>query len=66
MIKAVFVDVDDTLLNSQRKITEHTKNIVKKCIENDIKIILTSGRSRLDTLNKKGKKYQNIYNKFLL
>lgn len=51
MIKAVFVDVDDTLLNSQRKITEHTKNIVKKCIENDIKIILTSGRSRLDTLN---------------
>lgn len=50
MIKAVFIDIDDTLINSKRKITDRTKNIIENCIEKGIKIILTSGRARLDTL----------------
>lgn len=50
MIKAVFIDIDDTLLNSQREITENTKIAIQKCMEKGIKIILTSGRSRNNTL----------------
>lgn len=53
MIKAVFIDIDGTLINSRREINERTKDIVRKCIERNIKIVLTSGRSRYDTLNYK-------------
>lgn len=45
MIKAVFIDIDETLTNSQREVTEKTKLEIKKCVENGVKIILTSGRS---------------------
>lgn len=50
MIKAVFIDVDDTILNSERKITDRTKDAIKKCKEKGIKIIIASGRSRNSTL----------------
>lgn len=50
MIQAVFIDIDDTVMNSQREITENTKKVIKECEKEGIKIILTSGRSRLDTL----------------
>ena len=43
MIKAVFIDIDDTLLNSERKVTENTKKKIEQCINNGIKIILASG-----------------------
>lgn len=46
MIKAVFIDIDGTLLNSQREITKNTYNQIKKCMNKGIKIILASGRSR--------------------
>ena len=54
MIQAVFIDIDGTLINSQKNISENTKNVIKRCIEKNIKIILASGRSRNDTL-----KYQS-------
>ena len=34
MIKAVFIDIDETLTNSQREVTEKTKLEIKKCVEN--------------------------------
>ena len=33
MIKAVFIDIDETLTNSQREVTEKTKLEIKKSIE---------------------------------
>lgn len=51
MIKAVFIDIDKTLTNSQREVTEKTKLEIKKCVENGVKIILTSGRSRREAMN---------------
>lgn len=51
MIKAVFIDIDETLLNSQRKISTNTKKQIKQCVvDKGIKIILTSGRSRKDAI----------------
>lgn len=50
MIKAVFIDIDDTLLNSNREITDETKKAISRCIKKDIKIILTSGRSRNEAI----------------
>ena len=50
MIKAVFIDIDDTLLNSERKVTENTKKKIEQCINNGIKIILASGRSRKEAI----------------
>lgn len=51
MIKAVFIDIDETLANSQREVTEKTKLEIKKCVENGVKIILTSGRSRREAMD---------------
>lgn len=51
MIKAVFIDIDETLTNSQREVTEKTKLEIKKCVENGVKIILTSGRSRREAID---------------
>lgn len=51
MIKAVFIDIDETLTNSQREVTEKTKIEIKKCVENGVKIILTSGRSRREAMD---------------
>lgn len=50
MIKAVFIDIDDTLTNSNREISQRNREAIKKCIDKGIKIILTSGRSRKDAL----------------
>lgn len=51
MIKAVFIDIDDTLLTSNREITKQTKEAIEKCIKKGIKIILTSGRSRKEAID---------------
>ncbi len=50
MIKAVFVDIDDTITNSQREITKETKQAINNCIKNNIKVILASGRSIKETI----------------
>ena len=50
MIKAVFIDIDETLTNSNREITQNTKNEIQRCINKGIKIILTSGRSRQEAI----------------
>ncbi|MGX7111518.1 Cof-type HAD-IIB family hydrolase [Gemella cuniculi] len=44
MIKLVVTDVDDTLLGSNHKVSEKNREIIEKCRNNDIKVILASGR----------------------
>ncbi|MBF0710809.1 MULTISPECIES: Cof-type HAD-IIB family hydrolase [unclassified Gemella] len=44
MIKVVVTDIDDTLLDSKGQLSSKTKEVIEKCIEKDIKVILASGR----------------------
>jgi len=43
--EAIVLDLDGTLLNSERKILDRTKNILKKFAENGTKIIIATGRT---------------------
>ena len=44
MIKLVVTDIDDTLVNSRNEISEKNREVIEKCKEQDIKVILASGR----------------------
>ena len=44
MYKLIAVDLDGTLLNSYGEVTEYSKKIIKKLIENGIEFIIASGR----------------------
>lgn len=46
MIKAIFIDIDGTLRNSERELSIKTINTIKKVTENGILVILCSGRPR--------------------
>jgi len=43
-LKAIILDIDGTLMNSQRKISERTKNALLEAQNRGIKLILASGR----------------------
>lgn len=47
-IKAVFLDIDGTLANNKREITEYTKEPLKRMKEKGIYVVLCSGRSNKD------------------
>jgi len=44
MIKLIVTDIDDTLVNSNNEISQKNREIIEKCKEQDIKVILASGR----------------------
>ena len=44
MIKLVVTDIDDTLVNSRNEISKKNREVIEKCREQDIKVILASGR----------------------
>lgn len=46
MIKAIFIDIDGTLRNSERELSIKTIDTIKKVTENGILVILCSGRPR--------------------
>ena len=46
MIKAIFIDIDGTLRDSDRNLSARTINAVKKVTDNGILVILCSGRPR--------------------
>lgn len=46
MYKIIFIDIDGTLRNSKRELTDRTKATVKKMVEKGILVVLTSGRPR--------------------
>lgn len=50
MIKAVFVDIDGTLVNREKQILESTKLAVQKAKEQGIEVVICSGRHRLSAL----------------
>ena len=44
MIKLIVTDIDDTLVNSRNEISKKNREVIEKCKEQDIKVILASGR----------------------
>lgn len=44
-IKLVAMDIDDTLLNDEKVITEENKQAIKVALKNGVKIVLASGRT---------------------
>jgi HAD superfamily hydrolase (TIGR01484 family) len=50
-IKLVTIDIDGTLLNSERKVTPEVKAAIKKCTENDVNIVLATGRPTIGVLD---------------
>ena len=44
-IKMILLDMDGTLLNSRSKISQNTKNVLKKLIDARYKIVIATGRS---------------------
>ncbi|MGL4655948.1 MAG: HAD hydrolase family protein, partial [Sarcina sp.] len=44
MYKLIALDMDGTLLNSEKKITERTKEAIRKAREKGVYVVLASGR----------------------
>lgn len=44
MYKFIAIDIDGTLLNSNGELTERTKEIIKKVVDKNVRVVLTSGR----------------------
>lgn len=47
-IKAIFLDIDGTLYNSKKQVTEYTKRVLNKLTQEGIHVVLSSGRQCLD------------------
>lgn len=45
MYKLMAIDMDGTLLNSKRQISDENKEAVRKAVEKGVKVVITSGRS---------------------
>ncbi len=45
MYKLVVLDIDGTLVNSEKKVTEKTKEYIKRATEKGVKFIIASGRT---------------------
>ena len=52
MIKCVFIDIDFTLADDNRNISNENIEAINRCVEKGIKVILTSGRSRMETITR--------------
>ncbi len=51
-IKIIFIDLDGTLLNNNGQFTQFTRDIIKKTADNDIYVVICSGRSNSDMIKK--------------
>ena len=58
MYKLVAVDLDGTMLNSQGVVTSNTKNVIKRCIDKGIEVIIASGRP-IDSIKTIAKEIQS-------
>ncbi|MFA1821708.1 Cof-type HAD-IIB family hydrolase [Virgibacillus oceani] len=43
-IKLVALDMDGTLLNSDQEVSDYTKEVIKKAMEKDVHVVLSTGR----------------------
>ena len=44
MYKFIAIDIDGTLLNSNGELTYRTKEVIKKAVDKNVRVVLTSGR----------------------
>ena len=44
MYKIIFIDIDGTLRNDKKEITEKTKETIRKTVEKGIYVVICSGR----------------------
>ena len=51
MYKLLAIDLDGTLLNSYGQISEENKNAIKKALEQNVEVVLASGRSNMSVKN---------------
>lgn len=51
--KAVVCDLDGTLLNSNHKISDYTRRVIKRIIQKGIKVIIATGRHYKDAIHYK-------------
>jgi len=61
MYKAVFIDIDGTLRDNKKNISDRTINAIKHITENGIMVILSSGRPQKYTENISRKCYASNY-----
>lgn len=61
MVKAVFIDIDKTLLNSEGKITKRTTSAIENMKQKGIPIFLISGRSRMSAI-----KFQEFSSRYMI
>lgn len=66
MIKIIATDIDDTLLNSDEKVSDKTRETIKRCIEKGIKVILSSGRPDFGMMQFVEDLGLNTYDNYLL
>ena len=50
--KIVFIDIDDTLNPSNGKVTDYTKEVIKKIKEKGVLLVINTGRSLKYAINK--------------
>ena len=51
MYKIIFIDIDGTLRNKNKEITQRTKKAIKNVVDKGIIVVLASGRPRKYTQN---------------
>ncbi len=61
MVKAVFIDIDKTLLNSEKRMTKETQNAIEKAKKNGVQVFMISGRSRMAS-----KKFQSVSSRYII
>ena len=44
MYKIIFIDIDGTLVDNKKQVSEKTKQCLKQLVKNNIKVVLTSAR----------------------
>ncbi|MBO0476382.1 sugar-phosphatase [Vagococcus sp. DIV0080] len=50
-IKLVTIDIDGTLLNSERKVTNEVKEAIRKCTEQGVNIVIATGRPTIGVMD---------------
>ena len=66
MYKLIVTDIDDTLVNSNNEISQKNREIIEKCKEQDIKVILASGRPDFGMMKIVEDLKLDSYNNYLL
>ena len=51
-IEIIFVDIDGTLVTSEKEVTERTRVSIKRVVDKGIKVVLVSGRDVIHTIEK--------------